>query len=131
MVERRGLRVAILAVAASPAAAYYTDLGGPVYGSSAYPNTRGHVHYENCCGHREFDVGLWNVRGLAGKTLTVYAGSQRVGTTRARSDGTCRFYRDTRNGQYVPTLSAGVTVGVRTGGGVLVALGTLRRMMMM
>ena len=49
---------------------------------------------------------------------------------RVQSHGTCHLHRDTRNGQYVPTLRLGTTVAVRTGTGTLVASGTLRRMMM-
>ena len=108
-----------------------THLGGQLYGSSAYSGVRGHADYEswNSGRHREFDIDLWNAGKLAGKTLTVYAGGHKIGTMRVGSGGGCHLHHDTDRGQYVPTLSAGTTVNVKTGGGALVASGTLHRMM--
>jgi hypothetical protein len=120
----------ILAVGAAPAMAD-TQLGGPLYGSTAYPNVRGHADYESGTGHRDFHLDLWNAGKLAGKTLAVYAGGHKIGTMRVGSGGRCGMHRDTDHGQYVPTLSAGATVAVKTGTGRLVASGTLRRMHMM
>jgi hypothetical protein len=108
-----------------------THLGGPLYGSSSYPAVRGHAEYQswNSGRHREFDIDLWNAGKLAGKTLTVYAGGNKIGTVRVGSGGGCHLHHDTANGQYVPTLSGGATVNVKTGTGTLVASGTLHRMM--
>ena len=106
-------------------------LGGPLYGSGNYSAVRGHAEYWSWDSgrHREFHVDLWNAGKLAGKTLTVYAGGHKVGTMHVGSGGKCHLYHDTDNGQYVPTLSAGATVNVKTGSGTLVASGTLHRMM--
>jgi hypothetical protein len=80
--------------------------------------------------YREFDVDMWNMSRLSGATLTVYAGGHRIGTTRIRSSG-CHPHRDTRGGQYIPSLSAGATLKVLNARGALVAKGRSRRMMMM
>ena len=108
-----------------------THLGGPLYGSSAYSAVRGHANYQSWDSgrHREFDIDLWNAGKLAGKTLTVYVGGHKIGTMRVGSGGGCHLHHDTDNGQYVPALSAGAAVNVKTGGGALVASGTLHRMM--
>lgn len=100
-------------------------LGAALHGSSAYPNARGHADYDSgMMGGRHFDLDMWNLSGLAGRTLTVSAGSQRLGTTRVGRGGRCHFERF---GGGVPRLTSGSTVRVRTSGGTLVASGTLRR----
>ena len=105
-------------------------LGGPLYGSGSYSAVRGHADYESWDSgrHRDFDLDMWNAGKLAGKTLTVYAGGHNLGTMRVGSGGSCHFHRDTDQGQSVPTLSAGAVVNLKTGGGSLVASGTLHRM---
>ena len=102
-----------------------THLGAALHGSPAYPNARGHADYDSgMMGGRHFDLDMWNLTGLAGKTLSVSAGSHRLGTTRVGRGGRCHFERF---GSGVPRLSSGSTVRVRTSGGKLVASGTLRR----
>ena len=110
-----------------------THLGGPIYGSGNYSAVGGHAEYWswNSGHHREFHIDLWSAGKLAGQTLTVYAGGHKIGTMRVGSGGGCHLHHDTDNGQYVPTLSAGATVNVKTSGGTLVASGTLHRMHMM
>lgn len=107
-----------------------THLGGPIYGTGNYSAVRGHAEYWswNSGQHREFHIDLWSAGKLAGKTLTVYASGHKIGTMTVGSGGGCHLYHDTDNGQYVPTLSAGATVNVKTSGGTLVASGTLHRM---
>jgi hypothetical protein len=122
--------VALVLMTATPAVATSSHLGGRLYGASGYSYARGHADYEQHSGYREFDVDLWNMSHLSGATLTVYAGPHKIGTTRVGSSG-CHLHRDTRNGQYVPSLSAGATVKVLNARGALVAKGTLHRMMMM
>ena len=107
-----------------------THLGGPMYGSGNYSAIGGHADYWSWDSgkHREFRVDLWSAGKLAGKTLTVYAGGHKIGTMTVASGGGCHLHHDTDDGQYVPTLSGGATVNVKTAGGTLVASGTLHRM---
>ena len=102
-----------------------THLGAALRGSSAYPNARGHADYDTgMMGRRHFGMDLWNLGGLAGKTLTVAAGGHNLATVRVGSGGRCHFGR---SGSGVPRLSSGTVVRVRTSGGKLVASGTLHR----
>lgn len=122
-----GAVIAVMLVGASVALASETHLAAALSGSSSYPVVRGHAEYDRDGTHRDFHISLWNAGKLAGKTLTVYAGGQKVGTMCVSSTGTCQLHHDSEHSQYVPALSGGDAVRVRTGSGTLVASGTLRR----
>jgi hypothetical protein len=126
------LVAAFLIAAAGTATAvdHHHHLAAHLYGSSRYSFARGHAHYEEWSGHREFDIDMWNMGRLRGDTLVVFANGQKLGTVRVRSDGGCHMHRDAGSGQFVPSLSSGDVVAVKTQGGALVASGTLRRRMM-
>ena len=122
--------LSLLATADAAAAMHDHHLGARMHGTPHYPYALGHADYEGRSGHRQFDIHMWNMGRLHGKTLVVFANGQVLGTFRVGTDGRCRMHRDTGSGQSVPTLSSGDPVAVKTRGGALVASGTLRRMMM-
>jgi hypothetical protein len=102
-----------------------THLEASLHGSATYPNARGHADYgTGMMGGRHFDMDIWNLGSLAGKTLAVYAGSNHLGNMRVGRAGRCHYGH---SGRGMPRLAPGAVVRVRTGGGTLVASGTLHR----
>ena len=102
-----------------------SHLEAVLHGSSTYPNVRGHADYDTgMMGGRHFDMDVWNLGSLAGKTLAVYAGSHHLGDMRVGRGGRCHFGH---SGSGMPNLASGAAVSVRTGGGKVVASGTLHR----
>ena len=94
-----------------------------LYGGRAYPHGAGHAGYQSGYRYRHLDVGVWNIRQLAGHRLVVYVHGTRAGTITVSRSGYAHLYRSTG----VPRCQPGQPVRVRTQNGTLVASGTMRR----
>jgi len=117
--------VALLASIAVPSSALAaeTDLIAHLNGSSVYPAASGRSEYESDSDGRDLEVTVTNVIRLAGKRVTVYVSTHKVGTMLVSSTGRAHREWDTERGQAVPAASVGSPVKVRTSSGTLVVLG--------
>jgi len=88
-----------------------------------YPHAAGHAGYQSGYRYRHLDLGVWNIRQLAGRTLVVYVHGTRAGTMTVSRYGYAHLYRSAG----VPSCQPGQPVRVRTQNGTLVASGTMRR----
>ena len=79
-----------------------------------YPQAKGTAKYGVSSG-REFQVEVENVKVLAGKTLSVYANGNKVGSFVVNSLGAGRLNLSTSRGQIVPFIKTGSPVVIRFG----------------
>ena len=116
---------AAAAIAPTGVAQAYTmgGLHARLHPTSAYGSAHGGAWYEQHCCWREFSIHIRGIPGLAGKRVTVTVHRTVVGRMRISSSGSGHLYR--RHG--MPRCGSGDRVRVRTGTGVLVSYGTLRR----
>jgi hypothetical protein len=111
------------AVVAAPAEARGTTIATTLHGSSAFPNATGSAKFKRDGTQREFEAEVEHVRALAGKRLTVFVHGTKVGRMRVGNLGRAHLNRSTELGQFVPQISVGNRVNVRTAAGTLVATG--------
>jgi hypothetical protein len=64
------------------------------------------------------------VRRLAGKRVAVFVAGKKLGTAKVNAFGAARIERNSERGQFVPKISAGTSVRVRTGASVLIVRGS-------
>ena len=88
-------------------------------GSARFPNAKGTAKYKVGT-EREFQVEVENVRALAGKRLSVYVNTTKVGSFVVSSLGTGRLVL---RGTAAPRIQPGVIIRVRTAAGILVVSG--------
>jgi hypothetical protein len=88
-------------------------------GSARYPNAKGTAKYKVGT-EREFEVEVEHVKALAGKRLTVFVNSQKVGSFVVNSLGAGRLVL---RGTAAPAIKAGVIIRVKTATGILVVAG--------
>ena len=95
----------------APAAMGMMGLHAGLYGSRAYPHGAGHAGYQSGYRYRHLDLGVWNIRRLAGRTLVVYVHGTRAGAMTVSRSGYAHLYRSAG----VPRCQPGQPVRVRTG----------------
>jgi len=88
-------------------------------GSARFPNAKGTAKYKVGT-EREFQVEVENVRALAGKRLSVFVNSQKVGSFVVNSLGAGRL---SLRGAAIPTIQPGVIIRIKTPAGFLVVAG--------
>jgi hypothetical protein len=89
--------------------------------AKAFPAATGSATFKAKAGERQLEAEVEHVRRLAGKTVTFYAGSKRLGSAKVEALGAAHLER--RNGA-VPAVGAGTTVSVKTAGGILIVRGS-------
>jgi hypothetical protein len=111
-------------VPAISAQAATVELHATLRGSASYPNPHGWAEFErNSSTDRELEVTGVHLNRLAGKYIVVFANGHKVGRIHVSSAGYAHREWETDHGQYVPRLSAGDPIRVRTTSGVLVMRG--------
>ena len=88
-------------------------------GSARFPNAKGTAKYKVGT-EREFQVEVENVKALAGKRLSVFVNSTKVGSFVVNSLGAGRLVL---RGTTFPAIQPGVVIRIKTPTGVLVASG--------
>lgn len=88
-------------------------------GSTRFPNAKGTAKY-TVGTEREFQVEVENVKALAGKRLSVFVNTTKVGSFVVSSLGTGRLVL---RGAAAPVIQPGVIIRVRTPAGYLVVAG--------
>lgn len=117
------LAIAMLLSLAPSAYANQADLRISLRGGVAFANAKGTAKYRDRSGEREFQVEVENVKALAGRTLSVFVGSVKVGSMKVTALGAARLDLNSTRGQAVPVIRSGSVVQVRTGTGTLVVFG--------
>jgi hypothetical protein len=109
---------------ATTAQAATVDLHATLRGSATYPNAHGWAEFErDSSTDRELEVTGVHLKKLAGKYVVVFANGHKVGKILVSAVGYAHREWETTRGEYVPRLSAGDPLRVRTTSGVLVLRG--------
>src|SRR4051812_6105305 len=89
--------------------------------ATAFPAAKGSATFKAKAGERQLEAEVEHVRRLAGRTVTFYVGSKRLGSAKVGPFGAAHLER--RNGA-VPAVGAGTVVSVKTAGGALIVKGS-------
>jgi hypothetical protein len=114
------LALAALAVAA-PAVQAKGDPGTRIAlkSSGAFPGASGKAKFQNE-GQRELEIEVEHVRRLAGKRVSFFVDSTKVGSARVNGLGAAQV---NRRGASFPTIHSGTRVKVKTAAGKLIVSG--------
>lgn len=85
--------------------------------TSAYPSAKGKAKYQNA-GQRELEVEIEHIRALAGKRVSFFVNSTKIGSARVSALGAARV---DRRGASFPTIQSGTKIKVKTAGGTIVS----------
>ena len=119
------LTVSLLALAALAVAAPAVQAkGGPgtriaLKSSGAFPGASGKAKFQNE-GQRELEIEVEHVRRLAGKRVSFFVNSTKVGSARVNGLGAAQV---NRRGASFPAISAGTRIKVKTATGKLIVSG--------
>jgi hypothetical protein len=111
------------ALAPATAQAATIEMHATLRGSGDFIGAHGRAEYESSRTERELEVTASHLNNLAGRYVVVFAGGHKVGKMLVRSSGYVHREWETDRGQYVPRLSAGDPIRVRTTSGDLVLRG--------
>lgn len=114
------LALAALAVAA-PAVQAKGEPGTRIAlkSSGAFPGASGKAKFQNE-GQRELEIEVEHVRRLAGKRVSFFVNSKKVGSARVNGLGAAQV---DRRGASFPAINAGTLVKVKTAAGKLIVSG--------
>jgi uncharacterized membrane protein len=114
------LALAALAVAA-PAVQAKGEPGTRIAlkSSGAFPGASGKAKFQNE-GQRELEIEVEHVRRLAGKRVSFFVNSRKVGSARVNGLGAAQV---DRRGASFPAINAGTLVKVKTAAGKLIVSG--------
>jgi hypothetical protein len=119
------LTVSLLALAALAVAAPAVQAkGGPgkriaLKSSGAFPGASGKAKFQNE-GQRELEIEVEHVRRLAGKRVSFFVNSTKVGSARVNGLGAAQV---NRRGASFPAINAGTRIKVKTAAGKLIVSG--------
>ena len=122
---KRIIPFAVLALAALALAAPAVQAkGGPgqriaLKASSAFPGASGKAKFQNE-GQRELEVEVEHVRRLAGKRVSFFVSSTKIGSARVNGLGRAQV---NRRGSTFPAINAGTRITVKTAAGRLIVSG--------
>ena len=117
--------VSLLALAALAVAAPAVQAkGGPgtriaLKSSGAFPGASGKAKFQNE-GQRELEIEVEHVRRLAGKRVSFFVNSTKVGSARINGLGAAQV---NRRGASFPSINAGTRVKVKAAAGKLIVSG--------
>ncbi len=117
--------VSLLALAALAVAAPAVQAkGGPgtriaLKSSGAFPGASGKAKFQNE-GQRELEIEVEHVRRLAGKRVSFFVNSTKVGSARINGLGAAQL---NRRGESFPSINAGTRVKVKAAAGKLIVSG--------
>jgi hypothetical protein len=92
--------------------------------AKAFPAAKGSATFKAKPGERELEVEVEHIRRLAGKRVAFFVGGKKLGTAKVGALGAAQIDRNSERGQFVPSVSAGTGVRVRTAAGVLIVKGS-------
>lgn len=92
--------------------------------SASFANATGSATSKTSSEERELDVEVQHIAVLAGKHINVFVNGNKWASPLVGSDGRIHVDRSTQRGQFVPRITSGSTVRVRTLGGTLIVSGT-------
>jgi opacity protein-like surface antigen len=119
------LTVSLLALAALAVAAPAVQAkGGPgtriaLKASASFPGASGKAKFQNE-GQRELEIEVEHVRRLAGKRVSFFVDSTKVGSARVNGLGAAQV---NRRGAGFPAINAGTRIKVKTAAGKLIVSG--------
>jgi hypothetical protein len=119
------LTVSLLALAALVVAAPAVQAkGGPgtriaLKSSGAFPGASGKAKFQNQ-GQRELEIEVEHVRRLAGKRVSFFVNSTKVGSARVNGLGAAQV---NRRGASFPAINTGTRIKVKTAAGKLIVSG--------
>jgi hypothetical protein len=120
------LTVSFLALAALAVAAPAVQAkGGPgtriaLKSSGAFPGATGKAKLQNQ-GQRELEIEVEHVRRLAGKRVSFFVNSTKIGSARVNGLGAAQV---NRRGATFPAINAGTRIKVKTASGRLIVSGS-------
>ena len=94
--------------------------------AKAFPAAKGAATFKAKPGERELEVEVEveHIRRLAGKRVAFFVGGKKLGTAKVGALGAAHIDRNSERGQFVPSVSAGTGVRIRTAAGVLIVKGS-------
>jgi hypothetical protein len=92
--------------------------------AKAFSAAKGSAKFKATAEERELQVEVEHVRRLAGKRVVFIVGGKKVATKKVNRFGAAEINRNSERGQFVPAVSKGTTVRVKTAGGVLIVGGS-------
>lgn len=92
--------------------------------AKAFPAAKGHATFKAKPEERELQVEVEHIPRLAGKRVAFVVAGKKLGTAKVNAFGKARIERNSQRGQFVPSVSAGTAVRVRTAAGVLIVKGS-------
>jgi hypothetical protein len=87
--------------------------------ASGFAGASGKAKYQ-AAGQRELEVEVEHIRRLAGKRVSFFVNSTKIGTARVNGLGAARV---DRRGSTFPAIQSGTRIKVRTAGGSLIVAG--------
>ena len=90
----------------------------------AFPAAKGSAKFKATAEERELQVEVEPIRRLAGKRVVFFVARKKLGTRKVNVFGAAPIERNTERGQFVPGVSAGTNVTVRTAAGALIVRGS-------
>jgi hypothetical protein len=87
--------------------------------AAAFPGASGKAKFQNQ-GQRELEIEVEHVRRLAGKRVSFFVNSTKVGSARVNGLGAAQV---NRRGASFPAINAGTRIKVKTAGGRLIVSG--------
>lgn len=87
--------------------------------TSAYPAAKGKAKFQQT-GQRELEVEVEHIRRLAGKRVSFFVNSTKIGSGRVSALGAARV---DRRGATFPTIQSGTMIKVKTAGGATIVSG--------
>jgi hypothetical protein len=91
---------------------------------TAFPAANGKAVYKVNGTERELQIEVQDLNSLKGKHINVFVNGSKLGSPLVNSLGNARLERNTDRGQFVPRITDGSRVVVRTIGGTLIVSGT-------
>jgi len=112
---------ALVAIAFTAPAAVQAESGTRIVlkPSSAFSGAKGKAKYQ-VTGQRELEIEIEHIRRLAGKRVSFFVNSTKIGTSRVNGLGAARV---DRRGSNFPAIKSGTRIKVKTVGGALIASG--------
>ncbi|MFL5922523.1 MAG: hypothetical protein ACJ75Q_14600 [Gaiellaceae bacterium] len=92
--------------------------------SKAFPAAKGTAEFKSTAEERELQVEVEHIRRLAGKRVLFFVGGKKLATKKVNRLGAAEINRNSERGQFVPAVSNGTAVKVKTTGGVLIVSGS-------
>jgi hypothetical protein len=94
--------------------------------AKAFPAAKGSAKFKSTAEERELQVEVEHVRRLAGKRVVFVVGGKKLATKKVNRFGAAEINRNSERGQFVPAVSKGTAVKVRTAAGVLIVRGSFQ-----